>query len=49
MVSLELADLNSKRDQLIKSVDLAVRDLLNDGSDPFALSVYLWTLLVWQA
>ena len=45
MVSLadpDLALVTLRFDQLTKSVDLALRDLLAAGSDPVALACYLW-------
>jgi hypothetical protein len=45
VVSLAAPDLTLvtlRFDQLTKSVDLALRDLLSAGSDPVALACYLW-------
>lgn len=43
MVSLSPTELGARADQIRQSVDLAVRDLLNTETDPFALATYLWT------
>lgn len=45
MSLLQVSDLDEKRRLVAQSADLAIRDLLTDGSNPLALAVYLWTVL----
>ncbi len=45
MVSLTTHSLPEKRDQVLRSVDLSIRDLLPQGErDPIALAMYLWVV-----
>jgi hypothetical protein len=44
MVPLSVSPPAHRLDQLIQSVDFAIRDLLASEDDPFALAVYLWVM-----
>jgi hypothetical protein len=44
LVPVNPAVLDDRASTVVQSTDLAIRDLLVSGDDPFALAIYLWTM-----